>query len=148
MFADPPLAAFPLVRDAYARSAYSSVVHKGSVTVPFINSSDLLVNLRQKIMEVSGPAYFFVYWDAVDAIAHTYGPHTEQYHAELAGFSYLLQQELIEKIPAHIAADILLLVTADHGHINVAPRQTWYLNRYPRLMRSLDVSHAGRRIPP
>jgi predicted AlkP superfamily pyrophosphatase or phosphodiesterase len=139
---------FTFIRDIYARSAYSSVVHKGSVTVPFINSSDLLVNLRQKLAEVSGPAYFFVYWDAVDAIAHTYGPHTDHYHAELAGFSYLLQRELIDKIPRDVAADSLLLVTADHGHINVAPRQTLYLNRYPRLLRSLDVSRGGQRIPP
>src|SRR5919109_3168605 len=61
---------FTMIRDAYASSAYSSVVHKGSVTVPFINSSDLLVNLRRKLAEVSGPAYFFVYWDAIDDIAH------------------------------------------------------------------------------
>ena len=139
---------FTLIRDAYAHSAYSSVVHKGSVTVPFINASDLLVNLRQKLVEVSGPAYFFVYWDAVDAIAHTYGPHTEQYHAELAGFSYLLQRELVANIPKQVAQDILLLVTADHGHINVAPRQTLYLNRYPRLVRSLDLSHTGQRLWP
>jgi Type I phosphodiesterase / nucleotide pyrophosphatase len=139
---------FTFIRDAYAHSAYSSVVHKGSVTVPFITSSDMLVNLRRKIAEVSGPAYFFVYWDAVDAIAHTYGPHTEQYHAELAGFSYLLQRELIENIPGYAAADILLLVTADHGHINVVPRRTLYLNRMAGLVESLKVSHVGRRILP
>jgi hypothetical protein len=139
---------FTVIRDAYAHSAYSSLVHKGSVTIPFINASDLLVNLRQKILQVSGPAYFFVYWDAVDAIAHTYGPHTEQYHAELSGFSYLLQRELIEKIPPQAAADVLLMVTADHGHINVTPRDTLYLNRYPRLVQSLQVSHAGQRILP
>jgi Type I phosphodiesterase / nucleotide pyrophosphatase len=139
---------FTFIRDAYARSAYSSLVHRGSVTVPFVNSSDLLVNLRQKLVQVPGPAYFFVYWDAVDAIAHTYGPHTEQYHAELSGFSYLLQRELIDKIPAHTAADVLLMVTADHGHINASPRDTLYLNRYPRLVRSLQVSPAGKRILP
>jgi type I phosphodiesterase/nucleotide pyrophosphatase len=139
---------FTLIRDAYAHSAYSSLVHKGSVTVPFINASDLLVNLRQRISEISGPAYFLVYWDAVDAIAHTYGPHTEQYHAELSGFSYLLQREFIDKIPHHIAADVLLMVTADHGHIKVAPRETLYLNRYPKLVQSLQVSHAGQRILP
>jgi hypothetical protein len=44
----------------------------------------------------------------------------------------VLQREPIENIPQRVAADILLLVTADHGHINVAPRQTLYLNRYPR----------------
>jgi predicted AlkP superfamily pyrophosphatase or phosphodiesterase len=139
---------FTLIRDTYARSAYSSVVHKGSLTIPFINSSDLLVNLRRKLVEITGPAYFFVYWDAVDAIAHTYGPHTEQYRAELAGFSYLLLRELVNTIPARAASDILLLVTADHGHINVAPRQTLYLNRYPRFVRSLDVSRSGKRILP
>jgi hypothetical protein len=139
---------FTFIRDAYAHSAYSSVVHRGSVAIPFINSSDLLVNLRQKISETPGPAYFYVYWDAVDAIAHTYGPHTEQYHAELTGFAYLLQRELIEKIPTRTAADVLLMVTADHGHINVAPAETLYLNRYPRLLRSLEVSHSGQRILP
>jgi predicted AlkP superfamily pyrophosphatase or phosphodiesterase len=139
---------FTLIRDAYAHSAYSSLVHKGSVTVPFINASDLLVNLRQRISEVSGPAYFFVYWDAIDAIAHTYGPHTEQYYAELTGFSYLLQRELIEQIPRHTAANVLLMVTADHGHIKVAPRETLYLNRYPRLVQSLQVSRTGQRILP
>jgi predicted AlkP superfamily pyrophosphatase or phosphodiesterase len=139
---------FSFIRNAYAHSAYSSVVHKGSVTVPFINASDLLVNLRQRISSVSGPAYFFVYWDAVDAIAHTYGPHTEQYRAELSGFSYLLQRELIEKIPPHTAADVRLLVTADHGHINVSPHDTLYLNRYPRLVRSLQMSPSGKRILP
>jgi predicted AlkP superfamily pyrophosphatase or phosphodiesterase len=139
---------FTFIRDAYARSAYSSLVHRGSVTIPFINSSDLLVNLRQKLLQISGPAYFFVYWDAVDAIAHTYGPHTEQYHAELSGFSYLLQRELLDKMPAHTAADVLLMVTADHGHINASPRHTLYLNRYPKLVRSLQISHAGKRILP
>jgi predicted AlkP superfamily pyrophosphatase or phosphodiesterase len=140
--------ALTFIRNVYAHSAYSSRVHKGSVTVPFINSSDLVVNLRQKLAEVPGPAYFYVYWDAVDAIAHTYGPHTEQYQAELSGFTYLLQREFIEKIPPPTAADVLLLVTADHGHINVAPHDTLYLNRYPRLVRSLQMSPTGRRILP
>jgi predicted AlkP superfamily pyrophosphatase or phosphodiesterase len=148
MLAKAKVPSFTFIRNAYAHSAYSSVVHKGSVTVPFINSSDLLVNLRQTITKVPGPAYFFVYWDAVDAIAHTYGPHTEQYHAELAGFSYLLQRELIENIPGQAAVDILLMVTADHGHIKVVPRQTLYLNRMAGLVESLEVSHAGQRILP
>jgi type I phosphodiesterase/nucleotide pyrophosphatase len=146
--ANAKIPSFTFIRDAYARSAYSSMVHKGSVTLPFINASDLLVNLRQKLVEVSGPAYFFVYWDVVDAIAHTYGPHTEHYHAELSGFSYLLQRELFEKIPAHVAADVWLLVTADHGHIRAVPAETLYLNRYPTFVQSLQVSRAGRRILP
>jgi predicted AlkP superfamily pyrophosphatase or phosphodiesterase len=55
---------------------------------------------------------------------------------------------LVETIPPRAASDVLLLVTADHGHINVAPRQTLYLNRYPRFVRSLEVSRSGARIQP
>jgi len=139
---------FTFIRDTYAQSAYSRRVHKGSRTVRFINASDLLVNLRQTISQVSGPAYFYVYWDAVDAISHTYGPHTEQYHAELAGFSYLLREELLEKTDRRVAEDVLLIVTADHGHIAVAPQEALYLNRYPSLVRSLQRSAAGKTILP
>ena len=139
---------FTFARAAYARSAYSCLVHKGSQTISYINASDLLVNVRQKLLEVSGPAYFYVYWDAVDAIAHTYGPHTEQYHAELAGFSYLLRQELIEKVDARVAEEVMLIVTADHGHLNVAPKAALYLQRYPTLVRSLQHSPAGKAMLP
>jgi hypothetical protein len=139
---------FSFLRNTYARSAYSSVVHKGSMVIPFINGSDLLVNLRQKLSEVDGPGYFFVYWDAADAIAHTYGPHTEQYHAELDGFFHLLQREVLEHTASRVAADVLLMVTADHGHINVTPEETLYLNRYPTLVRSLQVDRSGRSILP
>lgn len=139
---------FTFARAEYARSAYSRRVHKGSQTISYINASDLLVNVRQKLLEVSGPAYFYVYWDAVDAIAHTYGPHTEQYHAELMGFSHVLLKELLEKVDARVAEEVLLIVTADHGHINVAPKATLYLQRYPTLVRSLQHSPAGNAILP
>jgi predicted AlkP superfamily pyrophosphatase or phosphodiesterase len=139
---------YTFLRNTYARSAYSSVVHKGSQTIPFINSSDLLVNLRHKLVEVAGPAYFFVYWDAADAIAHTYGPHTEQYQAELDGFCHLLQREVLDNTPKATAGQVLLMVTADHGHINVRPQETLYLNRYPTLVRSLQMNRSGRRILP
>jgi predicted AlkP superfamily pyrophosphatase or phosphodiesterase len=72
---------FTFIRDTYAGSAYSKSVHRGSETISFINSSDLLVNLRKKIAEIRTPAYFYVYWDAIDLISHSYGPHTEQYLA-------------------------------------------------------------------
>jgi len=139
---------FTFIRADYARSAYSSVAHKGSRTIAYINASDLLVNLRHKLLEVPGSAYFYVYWDAVDAIAHTYGPHTEQYHAELTGFSYLLVKELLDKVDARVAEEVMLIVTADHGHINVAPKATLYLQRYPTLVRSLQRSSAGKPILP
>lgn len=139
---------FTFIRDTYANSAYSKIVHRGSENAPFINSSDLLVNLRKKIAEVSAPAYFYVYWDAVDSIAHTYGPHTEQYLAELNGFFYLLQKEFIKRIEKNLAEEISILITADHGQVNVDPQQTIYLNQYSEVVDNFQVGPSGNKILP
>jgi predicted AlkP superfamily pyrophosphatase or phosphodiesterase len=139
---------FTFLRDSYAKSSYSKLVYKGSITIPFVNSSDLLVNLREKIAEVPPPAYFYVYWDAIDSIEHIYGPHTEQYFAELNGFSYLLQEEFLGKMDERSAKETLILATADHGQINVSPKETIYLSRHPRIVRSLQLSASGKKILP
>lgn len=139
---------FTFIRDPYAKSAYSKTIHNGSETTSFINSSDLFTNLRKKIAEVSSPAYFYIYWDIVDSIAHTYGPHTEQYLAELNGFFYLLQKEFIEKIGKDLAEEISILITADHGQINVDPKQTIYLNQYPEVVDNFEVGPSGNKILP
>lgn len=138
---------FTFIRDTYANSAYSKTIHRGSETIPFINSSDLLTNLRKKIAEVSTPAYFYVYWDAVDSIAHTYGPHTEQYLAELNGFFYLLQKEFIDKI-GNLAEEISIMITADHGQVNIDPKQTIYLNRYSEVVDNFQVGPSGNKVLP
>lgn len=139
---------FTFIRDTYARSVYSKTVHKGSETIPFINSSDLFVNLQKKMAEISKPAYFYVYWDSLDSIAHTYGPHTEQYLAELNGFFYLLQEEFIQKMEKSFADKISIFITADHGQVTVDPRQTIYLNQYPEVVDNFQVGPSGNKILP
>jgi len=138
---------FTFIRDTYANSAYSKTIHRGSETTSFINSSDSLTNLRKKVAEVSTPAYFYVYWDAVDSIAHTYGPHTEQYLAELNGFFYLLQKEFVEKI-GNSAKEISIMITADHGQVNVDPKETIYLNQYSEVVDNFQVGPSGNKILP
>ena len=93
-------------------------------------------------------AYFYVYWDAVDSIAHTYGPHTEQYLAELNGFFYLLQNEFIKNLEKNLAKDISILITADHGQLNVDPEQTIYLNQYSEVVDNFQVGPSGNKILP
>lgn len=145
--AESKIPSFTFIRDTYANSAYSKTIHKGSETTSFINSSDLLTNLRKKIVEVSTPAYFYVYWDAVDSIAHTYGPHTEQYLAELNSFFYLLQKEFVEKI-GNSAEEISIMITADHGQVNVDPKQTIYLNQYSEVVDNFQLGPSGNKILP
>lgn len=138
---------FVFLRNTYAKSAYSKTIHKGSKITSFINLPDLLINLKDKIAKTPGPAYFYVYWDALDSIAHTYGPHTKQYLAELKAFFHLLQKEFIEKLPSS-AAEIPLILTADHGQINIDPKKTIYLNQYPKVTDNLALGPNGNKILP
>jgi len=148
ILSEAKIPSFTFIRNTYAQSAYSTAVHKGSETIFFINSSDLFVNLRKKIEEIPAPAYFYVYWDATDSMAHTYGPGTEQYLAELDSFFYLFQNEFLGKMERGLADEVCILLTSDHGQVNVKPKETIYLNRYPEIVSNLEIGPNGNKILP
>lgn len=133
---------------AYANSVYSKLVHEGDTPVPFKNSSDLIVSLRKKLEEEKGPAYFYIYWDALDSMAHHYGPDSEEYWAELTGISCIFEKELLEKIKRDAAKETLFIITADHGETKMIPEETIFLNKYQKLKDSLQRGKNGKPILP
>ncbi|MEM3357041.1 MAG: alkaline phosphatase family protein, partial [Candidatus Bathyarchaeia archaeon] len=86
--------------------------------------------------------------DTMDTIEHVYGPHSYEYEAELSVIDYLLNKELIEKVSPRVAKETLILVTADHGSVDVDPKETIYLNHIPKLMENLQCGGNGERILP
>ena len=132
--------------DAY--SPCSKILFDGNTILPSLKSSDLIVNLRKIIEKTEGPAYFFVHLATLDTIAHEYGLHSQEYAAELSIISYLLNKELVEKIDKKTAKETLILVTADHGGLNVVPKETTYLNWFPEVVANLQYGKGGKRILP
>ncbi|HLD22208.1 MAG TPA: alkaline phosphatase family protein, partial [Patescibacteria group bacterium] len=139
---------FTFIFHTYVKGAYARITQKGSTTLSCVNFSDMLVNLRNKIKSTPGSAYFYVYWHTIDQMAHSYGPHSEQYAAELQNISRLLQQEFVQKMDSSKAHDVLLFFTADHGHISIHPQETIYLNAYPEIESYFRLSTKDRRILP
>ena len=74
-----------LIRNAYKDSPLSQMFHAGATKVyGFVNSSDMFVTLRRLIEEKPDErACIFVYWDAIDSIAHLYGANSEAFVAEV-----------------------------------------------------------------
>lgn len=107
--------------------AISNLVFEGSKVVPALKTSDLALNLR-KNLENTESGYFFVHIETLDTVSHEYGPESEHYAAELEAVTHMLQKELIEKIKPETAKETLLLVTSDHGAVQVNPEETTYLN--------------------
>jgi hypothetical protein len=119
-----------------------------TATTLHLKSSDLIVNLRKTLEKEKGPAYFFVHLSNLDTISHEYGPKSYEYSAELSVISYLLNKELVQKIDNRTAKETLLLMTSDHGNVDILPQNTTYLNEFPEIVKTLQVGKSGKRIFP
>lgn len=133
---------------SYAYSHYSKLLFADSTLIPSMKTSDLIVNLKKKLEQEKGPAYFFVHLSNLDTISHEYGPKSYEYTTELSAISHLLNKELIQKIDAETAKQTLLLITSDHGGVNIAPEDTTYLNDFKEVLCNLKQGKTGKTILP
>jgi hypothetical protein len=145
---DESVRSYTFIKASYAHSCYSKLVHKGSTITPFITYSDMFTRLRKTLREEKGPAYFYAYLDTLDAIGHLYGPHKMEYSAELSLLSYSIKTELLEKIDRKEAKQTLLLVTSDHGQVDISPEKTIYLNKFQKAVSAFKRGQKGKPILP
>lgn len=142
------VASTSLTSRALANTAYSTVSRRGSDVSAYTAASDMTVSLRRMVERSRGRNLFYVYWSYVDTIEHAYGPNTDEAEVEASMISHAFQEGFLSKLDKQAAKRTLILVTADHGQLNVVPERTLYLNRLRRLMRSLGRTSSGAMIPP
>jgi len=139
---------FVLIHDSIKNTAFGSVTMKGSTVVPYIGVPGLTEKLCSQLTEVPSPAYFYAYWGIIDIVCHNYGVYSREYLSQIDPLLTSLQEDFLEKLPQSIAEETVLLVFADHGHINFDSENTIYLNNYPELVRNLRIGPDGKKIPP
>jgi hypothetical protein len=103
-------------------TAYSRLVTRGAQVHPFDEPAAGVDTMARLLHAVDGPAYAFLYWDAIDRAGHEHGPESPEFHA--AGRAGL------DAIHAGLDAlrDVTVLLTADHGQVSVAPDRVDYLD--------------------
>ncbi|MDG6966349.1 MAG: alkaline phosphatase family protein [Nitrososphaerota archaeon] len=131
-----------------ARTAYSKLSHAGSEVVPYMTSSDLFAALRRRIEAARRPSFFYVYWEKVDTIGHSFGPGTEESASEASLLNHLVRRELLDRLSPGAAQETTLILTADHGQVRVDPRGATFVNGMRSVLRDLRRSPAGKMIPP
>ena len=137
-----------LTNRTLAYTAYSTISRKGSGVVPYSAASDLTVSLRRLVEKSKGQNFFYAYWSFVDTIEHIYGPNTDEAEVEASVISHAFQEGFLSKLDKDAARRTLILVTADHGQVQIDPKQTLYMNRFGKLTRALSRSPSGEAIPP
>lgn len=139
---------FAFLYKSYSDSFYNKKAYFGSHIVSYNSITDLMVSLRKKFLETQGRAYFLLYWSAFDFSSHNFGPESEEAAAEISLFSYMFQEEFINKIDNDTASNIALFLSADHGQIGVNPKNTIYLEQIEGLVENFQVDEDGKLIPP
>ncbi len=114
----------------YTPSTYSNIIFRGAKFTGYRTLPESLVNLAGKLSEVKTPAYFFFYFDRIDAISHDYGPESAQVTAEILTFLMTMEHIFLKALTGN-RKKILFLLTADHGQAKTNPESTIYINREP-----------------
>lgn len=131
-----------------AHTAYSEVTTAGSTVIPYSTASDLSVSLRRLVERSRGKNYFYAYWSLVDTIEHIYGPYTDESLVEASLISHAFQEGFLSKLSREAAERTLILVTADHGQLQVDLSKTVFMNRWAKLTRAFARSRTGKAVPP
>lgn len=121
-----------------ASSGLSSILYKSVDRVsPAVSLSDMLVIARRALEQASDRVFVSLYWGAMDAIAHTYGPGGEELVAEFRAIDAALERELKG------SKDTLLILCADHGFVGMEEPDYLSICDYPELEQNLVMPPVG-----
>ncbi len=120
-------------------SGLSHLLYRGTDSInPIHSSSDMMVQIRRLLQRTRTEVFINIYWGMTDTIAHTYGPQTEEFTAELRSFAACLERELAGRIE-----DTLLLICSDHGFAAVDRSSYIDITEYPELTDALFLPPVG-----
>ena len=126
----------------FAGTALTRMMHQHARYTGYVATSSLQPIVSRLVSDSHEPTYVYAYWPTIDTIAHIVGPLTPEHGAEVAAFDFQVGR-LVERLPGR--GDTLVLLTADHGHVNTTPEDGIQFADHPELLEMLRVIPAGER---
>lgn len=124
-----------------ARSRYGDAALRGAKVVPF---DGLEEGSRLLAAALAAPGFAYLYWDGVDFTGHAAGPSSAEFDEAARG-----ALDMIDAAIRDAPAGTRLLVTADHGQVDVDPARVDALDAlWPELTEHLRRDWRGRPLPP
>jgi type I phosphodiesterase/nucleotide pyrophosphatase len=143
------IASYVFQSEAYTPSTFSDIVYKGAKVTPYKRLSEALTNLAELVITDKAPlSYYFLYFDKIDAICHTYGPNSHQFAEIVDAFLRMMEELFYQKLVGKVEQTLLVL-TADHGQVEVDPLRTCYLNKQGvGIEQCLQTNRRGKLLVP
>ncbi|CAM3260691.1 alkaline phosphatase family protein [Mycobacterium colombiense] len=124
---------------AFIGSGLTEAAYRGAELHPADPTGDYAGLVADELR--AAPGLVYGYTAELDTAAHVFGIGSEQWHAAAANIDVLLSR-LLDALPANAA----VLVTADHGGINVPPDARVDLDTDPRLSEGIRVVAGEPRV--
>jgi hypothetical protein len=105
----------PVVTKAMFRTTGFTAAHLRGADFHGWQTTAVLVQEVRELVEGGAP-FVYAYYSGVDEVAHAYGLESEYYPAELRATDRLVS-DLLDALPD----DVAVVVTADHGQVQVGP---------------------------
>lgn len=113
--------------DRIAGSPFGTVALAGSTMHPFADLASGVRELAAAMADPAGPDYANLYWDVIDATGHVHGPSSPEFDLAI--------RDALDALAPLLALDgVTVLLTADHGQVDVAADRVDYLDEvWPQL---------------
>jgi hypothetical protein len=108
-------------------------------------SPDEAAGLTTRALESTAPAFVHTYVPAIDSVSHEYGTDGEAFQVRLREVAGAIESALAG-LDSETAASTLVVVTADHGHVNTDPERNVDLASIPGLVDALETHPDGTPI--
>src|SRR6185437_12781230 len=127
-------------------SPYSQWVFRGAEHLSYETLAGGLDRLVDKMETKKG--YFYLYFGDIDAAAHRHGVDSKEVEAMVDVCFRSLEEHFWKKLQKSDRKTAVLL-TADHGMVDIYPDQTFYLNlKIPEMVSLLQKNRQGKPIVP
>ncbi|GAA1349147.1 alkaline phosphatase family protein [Falsarthrobacter nasiphocae] len=137
---DDGLAAVTVSQDRFEGSGLTRAALGGGVFVA-AKTSDERVAAAVKALREMKRGVVYVYWNEVDKAGHAHGVASDEYVAALEDVDFALK-----RLVAQAPEDTLVLVTADHGMIDVPAERRWDYSEHAALTRAFEFTAGEPRM--
>lgn len=120
-----------LGKRAFAGSGLTQAVLRGGL---FVGAEKLADRIDVALAAAKTPGVSYCYWGEIDAAGHRYGWQSEEWVAALED-----ADREFRRLAASLGPEVLMVVTADHGMIDVTGAPRWDVATDPTLARDVEL---------
>ncbi|MDG7000454.1 MAG: alkaline phosphatase family protein [Nitrososphaerota archaeon] len=124
-------------------SGLSQITYRGAFVEAQNSVADMVVRLRKNLEQGKEKSFHFAYHPSPDTLAHGRGPYSEEYAVEIESIFSIVESQLLQKLDRKVARDTLLIITGDHGAVNIEKEGIIDLSNHPKLLDLLKLPPTG-----